>query len=178
MASLQERAIGAMRLDVRTYEEVEHDQSATGQAALVVLAGAISSGLATRSLFMTVLMVVVAFIGWGIGSYVLLLVGTKLLPGRNTQADLGQVLRTTGFAMTPRVFGILGIIPILGWLIGFAIGVWILVAFVVAVRQAFDYDDTLRAVIVALITGVIILVLNMIVVMLGLGAAFAGASML
>ena len=34
MATLTERMLGAARLEVATYEEVEHDQNATGQAVV------------------------------------------------------------------------------------------------------------------------------------------------
>ena len=49
MATLIERAIGAARLDVATYEEVEHDPSALGQAMTVVAAAALASGVGSAA---------------------------------------------------------------------------------------------------------------------------------
>ena len=43
MATFGERLIGAARLDAETYEEVEHDQTATGQAAGVVVFSALQA---------------------------------------------------------------------------------------------------------------------------------------
>jgi len=63
-------------------------------------------------------------------------IGTKLMPEPQTQADLGQLLRTIGFASAPGILGILGAIPLIGLLISLAIFVWMLIAMVVAVRQA------------------------------------------
>ena len=37
-------------------------------------------------------------IGWVIGAALVLFVGTRLIPGRNTEADFGQVARVLGFA--------------------------------------------------------------------------------
>jgi len=176
MASIQDRVVGALRLDVATYEEVEHDQQATGQAALIVLIAGVSAGLATGTATGIVGLLVAGFVGWGLSSWILLMVGTKLLPGRNTEADLGQLLRATGFAQSPRLFAIIGIVPLLGWLVSLAILVWTLVAMVIAIRQALDYDDTLRAVIVGGIAWVIHVVIYMILaVFVGGAAALGGA---
>jgi hypothetical protein len=173
MATFQDRWIGAMRLNVATFEEVEHDQSATAQAAIVVAAGALSGGL-VGGVRAAVLGVVLGLIGWAVSAFVLLIVGTKLLPGRNTQADYGQMLRTSGFAQAVSVFGILGIIPLLGYLFRFAIWIWVLVTLVIAVRQALDYDDTLRAVGVCIVAWIIMFVVSAIAAFAGFGAAAAG----
>lgn len=153
MATLQERIIGAAMLNPATYEEVEADQSATGQAALVVVAAAISSGLG--SLWyggsIVVWMIIAALIGWAVWAGLTYLIGTKLMPEPQTSADFGQLLRVVGFAMAPGILGVLGIIPFLGVLIRFALSVWQLAAMVVGVRQALDYSNTGRAVIVCLI---------------------------
>ena len=80
------------------------------------------------------------------------------MPGKNTEADYQQVLRVIGFAQAPGLFDVLGIIPILGWLVRSWSVVWTLVALVIAVRQALDYDDTLKAVIVCVIAWVVMFV--------------------
>jgi hypothetical protein len=179
MASLQERVIGAMRLQPATFEEVEHDQSATSQAATVVVAVAVA-GIIGSIFYMTlagaILAIVSQLVGWLIGSFVVLLVGTKLFPGKNTQADLGQMLRTMGFAQSAGLFNVLGIVPFFGWLIRFAVAIWMLVAMVIAVRQALDYDDTMKAVIVCLVAWVIMFLVTFMAGLFGLGAAgLAGA---
>jgi hypothetical protein len=45
---------------------------------------------------------------------------------------------------------IIGIIPGLSGIIFFLTGIWMLVAMIVAVRQALDYQSTLRAVVVCI----------------------------
>jgi hypothetical protein len=175
MASFQDRVVGAMRLNVATFEEVEHDAAATAQAAMVVGAAALSAGLASGTSH-ALFGVVAGLIGWAIGSFVVLIVGTKLLPGKNTQADYGQMLRTMGFAQAIGLFGILTIIPLLGYLVWFVIQVWVLVAMVIAVRQALDYDDTLRAVITCVVAWAIMIVVAMIFAAFGLGAAMLGSA--
>ena len=105
MASFQDRVIGAMKLQASTFEEVEHDVDAISQAATVWSARPRSSRAhrpdllrVQRSSLMTV---VSAFIGWVVGSAVLWLVGTRVMPGKNTEADLGQMMRVVGFAQAP-----------------------------------------------------------------------------
>ncbi len=121
--------------------------------------------------------IVFGFIGWGVGAAVVWLVGTRLMPGKNTEADFQQVLRVVGFAQAPGLFAVLGIIPFLGWLIRFAASIWVLIALVIAVRQALDYDDTVKAVIVCVIAWVIMFVVMAMVGILGFGAAMAGSAM-
>jgi Yip1 domain len=183
MASIQDRVIGALRLQVSTFEEVEHDATATSQAAIVVLVAAISGAIgASRGVYFgavaIVMSVVFSLIGWAVGAAVIWLVGTRVFPGKNTEADYGQLLRCVGFAQAPGLFGILGIIPILGLLIRVVLGIWSLIAGVIAVRQALDYDDTLKAVIVVVVAWVIMFLITMLVGVLGLGAAAVGGGMI
>src|SRR5688572_1956117 len=177
MASFQDRVIGAIRINPQTFEEVEHDQSATGQAAIVVLATAISGGLGTGYFTGVIAGAISGMIGWAVGAFVLLIVGTKLLPGKNTEADYGQMLRTMGFAQAIGIFGILGLIPILGYLIKFVIWIWILVAMVIAVRQALDYEDTMRAVLVCVVAWAIMVVVVLIATAVGIGSAPIGSGL-
>lgn len=180
MASFQDRVMGAMRLQPSTFEEVEHDAAATSQAAMVVAAVAVAGVIASiRHITVTaaLMTVIIQLIGWVVGSFVVLLVGTKLFPGKNTEADLGQMLRTMGFAQSAGLFNVLGIIPFLGVLIQFAVAIWILVAMVIAVRQALDYDDTIKAVIVCVVAWVIMVMVTFIAGLMGIGAAGVAGGM-
>jgi hypothetical protein len=58
-------------------------------------------------------------------------------------------LRTIGFATTPGLFCVFGIMPGATWPVFAASYVWMLVAMVVGIRQALDYRSTGRAVLVA-----------------------------
>jgi hypothetical protein len=178
MASFQERVIGALRLQVSTFEEVEHDATATSQAAVLVLVVGIARGLGSiRFMGITgvITFAVLALIGWVIGAAVLWAVGTKLLPGKNTEADIGQLLRTVGFAQAPGLFGLLSIIPILGLIVTLVVALWSLVALVIAVRQALDYEDTLRAVIVCVIAWAVMMVVMALAGGLGFSALGFGS---
>ena len=52
---------------------------------------------------------------------------------------------TSGFAQSPGVFRVLGVVPVVGGIIFLVASVWMLVAMVIAVRQALDYTSTWRA---------------------------------
>ena len=181
MASFQNRVIGALTLQPATFEEVENDATATSQAAIIVVAGALLGSLGSLLYgfgLALIMMPLFALIGWAIGSFVVMFVGTKLLPGKNTSADLGQMLRVVGFAQSPGLFNFLTIIPILGWLISFVIWIWGLVAMIVGVKAALDYDDTMKAVIVCVIAWAIIFVCTLIAAMIGGGAALMTGALL
>lgn len=181
MASFQARVSGALQLRAGAFEDVEQDASATPQAAMVVAAAAVSGGLAslgTIGIAGVGVGLVFGLLGWAIGSYVVLIVGTKVLPGKNTQADYGQMLRTMGFAQAPGILGIAAIVPVLGVLVSLAIALWTLGAMVVAVRQALDYDDTVRAVMTCLVAWVIMLAAWMAAAFVGVGGAVLSSGMM
>jgi hypothetical protein len=168
MASFTERMIGASKLNAATYEEVEHDQSAMAQSAGVVVLSSLAAGIgsiayagvATGLLLGTL----AALLGWLIWAFLTWLIGTKLLPEASTEADIGQLMRTIGFASAPGILRVLGIIPALGGLIVLLCNIWMLATMIVAVRQALDYSSTWRAVGVCLIGWVVLLVVQAVII--------------
>jgi hypothetical protein len=152
----------AAKLDVALYEEVEADRSALGQAMGVVVLSSIAAGIGSPSmagLFGMLMGVVVALVGWYIWAYLTYFIGTKLLPEPQTKADHGELLRTIGFSSSPGLIRVLGIIPVLQSIVFPVAAIWMLVAMVIAVRQALDYSSTLRAIGVCLIGWIIQMVL-------------------
>ena len=146
--SMVNRMIGASRLDVHIFEEVEADTSATMQALSVVFLVALATGIAsmgTIGLRGLLVGVVVAVIGWAVWAWITYFIGTKIFPKHETHADWGQLARTVGFAQSPGIFRVFGVLPVVGWIIFLVVSVWMLVAMVIAVRQALDYTSTLRA---------------------------------
>jgi len=149
MNILTDRMIRAARLDVSLYEEVEADQGATGQAMAVVVLSSVAAGvatIATRGIGGIVLGTVGALVGWVVWAWLTYLIGTRLLPEPQTKADVGELLRTLGFASSPGVIRVVGIVPGLTMLSFLVAAVWMLVTMVVAVRQALVYTSTGRAV--------------------------------
>ncbi|MGD9250125.1 MAG: YIP1 family protein [Desulfobacterales bacterium] len=154
MASFTDRMIRAAKLDAALYEEVEADEGAMGQAMGVVILSSVAAGIGAinvTGISGLILGTVVALIGWLIWAFLTYYIGTRLLPEPQTKADYGELLRTIGFSSSPGVLRVLAIIPGLGAILNFIIGIWMLVAMVIAVRQALDYDSTWRAVGVCLI---------------------------
>ncbi len=174
MARFAERMIGAAKLDVHIYEEVERDQTALPQAMGVVILSALAAGIGSAGAGMTSLVTVsiASLVGWFIWAWLTFMIGTKLLPEPETKSDLGEMLRTTGFSAAPGLLRILAFIPALGGLISFAAGLWMLASMIVAVRQALDYRSTGRAIGVCLIGWLVYaLVLFLIALALGLGTS-------
>jgi hypothetical protein len=170
--------IGASKLDVATYEEVEADTTATPQAMLVVVLANLAAGVgALRELGIGGLLVttLIALIGWYAWAFITYFVGTRFLPGPRTQADVGQLLRPIGFSATPGLIRVLGIIPGLNWLVSLVAALWMLVGMVIAVRQALDYDSTGRAIVVCLIGWVVnIVIFVVLATVFGVTAGLAG----
>ncbi|MGE0704053.1 MAG: YIP1 family protein [Vicinamibacterales bacterium] len=167
-----QRLIGAAALDAAIYEEVEADASATSQAFAVVLLSSIAAGfgagdLRGPSIASVVFISVLALLSWAAWAVVTLEVGTRILPGAQTRADVGQLLRTIGFASTPGLLRFLGMMPSATVPVFAVTSVWMLAAMVVAVRQALDYQSTGRAVAVCALGWILALILA-----IGLGVLF------
>ncbi|GMR03594.1 MAG: hypothetical protein BMS9Abin22_095 [Gammaproteobacteria bacterium] len=149
MTSFTNRIIRAAKLDVSLYEEVEADKGALGQAMGVVVLSSIAVGIGSieRVGFGGILIgTIAALIGWYIWAYLTYFIGTRLLPEPQTKAGYGELLRTIGFSSSPGLIRVLGIIPGLAGIVFLVASIWMLVAMVIAVRQALDYQSTLRAV--------------------------------
>ena len=170
MASFTDRIVGAASLNAHTYEEVEADKSSMGQAMTVVVLSSIAAGIGTGAgVLAGILGALMSLVAWFIWAFVTYLIGTKMLPQPQTEADIGQLLRTTGFAASPGLLRVLTIIPGLGSTIGLVISIWMLAAMVVAVRQALDYTSTLRAVGVCIVGWLLMVLVT--VVLIGMVAA-------
>jgi hypothetical protein len=158
MASFQDRIIRAAKLDVHLYEEVEADKGAMGQAMGVVVLSGVAAGIGsigTSGMAGILFGTITALVGWYIWAYITYFIGTKLLPEPQTKADHGELLRTIGFSSAPGLLRVLGIIPFFQGIIFLISGIWMLVAMIIAVRQALDYNSTLRAVGVCIIGWII-----------------------
>jgi len=92
-----------------------------------------------------------SLLGWYIWAFLTYVIGTKILPEPGTRADYGELLRTIGFSSAPGLIRIFSIIPGLGMPVNLLASIWMLVAMVIAVRQALDYQSTYRALGVCLI---------------------------
>lgn len=167
------RIMGVFRLDVNTFEEIEHDRSATGQAFLVVILVAIiagvgsglAAGIGDRSFFSAFLGTLLsALVGWLIWAVVSWFVGTSFFGG---QADVGEMLRVIGFAQAPQI---LAIIPCIGALVGW---IWSLIAGFIAIRQGLDLDNT-KAFLTILIGFIFVIIVYAVIGLFfgGLGAIF------
>lgn len=156
MSTLSERLIGAARLDTRIYEEVEADKSGTPQAMLVVVVSSIAGGVGMAGFegFSAGSLVggtVASLIGWAAWAVLTYVIGTKFLPEPQTSSDVGELLRTTGFAAAPGLIRVVGVVPGFASIVLAIAAFWMLAAMIVGVRQALDYTSTGRAVLVCLI---------------------------
>ena len=163
-----ERMIGAALFNAQTYEEIERDEGALGQAIGVVLlvtlcsiVGGIIGGVlggdvsAIRIILGAIGGLVFGIVRWALWVSIAYMVGGKMLRTGDTQTSWSELGRVMGFAYTPGVLSILIFIPTIGPLFGLVGFFWTLAAVTVAVRQAMDFQSTGRAIGVVLLSGVI-----------------------
>ena len=147
--SFNNRIIRATMLDSNLYEEVEADKGALGQAMTIVVLSSIAAGIGlykTGGFSGIITGTMASLISWYVWAYLTYFIGTKFLPEPQTQADLGELLRTIGFSSSPGLLRVFYFVPGIGGLLYLISSLWMLVAMIIAVRQALDYNSTLRAV--------------------------------
>ncbi len=159
-----QRAIGAARLEVPVFEEIEADRQATRQALLIVVLSSMAAGIGLTTSYYNVpvlhrvMLALLLWVFWATSTYV---VGVYLMPEPQTNTSVGELLRTIGFAASPGLLRILGVGSRAGHASSTASSTaWMFVAMVIAIRQALDYKSTGRAVVVCLLTWIIAVILT------------------
>ena len=145
------RMIGASLLNSAIYEEVEHDESLNREALWVVFIASLLGGVGllltyayeegpaepARAILWLAFGVLGWIVVWYVWSGITYYVGHNWLGGT---ADIGQMRRTIGYANSPRAIGLLLFVPTWGVGLDLVAHVWVLVASVVAIRQALDFS--------------------------------------
>ncbi|HQZ40156.1 MAG TPA: hypothetical protein PLH72_14055 [Vicinamibacterales bacterium] len=166
------RLMAAAMLDAAMYEGIEADRRTTMQAmsavALASLAAGVGAGdwLGNRMVTLAVV-TALAIITWSAWAMLVFQIGTRLLPGPETQADWGQLLRTTGFAAAPGLLLVFGVIPHGRGPVFAVVGGWMFAAMVFGVKHALDYRHVSRALAVCFAAAV-----------LSLAVAFAASALM
>ena len=155
-SSFSRRLMGAAMLDVGTFEEIESDKAATGQALVVVLLSSAAAGIGAlgfegQNVAAVALASVVALLAWAAWALVIFEIGVRLMPQAATRSSVLELMRTIGFASAPGILRVVGAVPGTTVAIYGVTALWMLAAMVVGVRQALDYDSTVRAIAVCVI---------------------------
>jgi hypothetical protein len=177
-----DRILRAIRLDWTVFREIAEDENATSQAALIVavvtfissigtaigvlIAGG-AFGRAVLSFFGDWIIsgILIGWIGWAIITY---FVGTAMFQGKT---DIPEMMRVLGYASAPKLLGLLGFIPCIGWIFPLAGWLLSLIAGVIAVREAMEFE-TSQAIVTVVIGVIVAIVLTMILGLFGLGVSF------
>ena len=141
------RVFRAIKIDPELYEEVEHDKSATFQAAAVVVLSSLAAGVGAIHLGASnfILGPIISLASWYFWAFLIFIVGTKLFPDKQTKSDHGELLRTIGFSSAPGLIRIFGFTPELMTVTFVGSSFWMLACMVVAVKSALDYDSLWKA---------------------------------
>ena len=150
----------AIMLDVSFYEEVENDKKFTDQAMMTVVLvsivqGLMIAGFAPIALLQGILGSLVRFIIW---AFFIAFVGTRILPEPETKSNTGELIRTLGFAYAPGLLVIFKVLPFINSFVDPIVVILQLAAMTIAVRQALDFNSTVRAVGVCIVAFLLMIV--------------------
>lgn len=180
IALFARRVFGALALDAATYEDVEADVAATPYALAVVVLSSLAAGIGARgaagpasTLAFFAWASILALLARAAFAVLVYQIGARLLPTPDTRVDVGELLRTLGFATAPGLLQVFALftgmtVPV------FALAIlWTTAASVIAVRQALDYRNTSRAIAVCVVAWLLAL---LIVFVLGSVVALVSAA--
>ena len=162
-----ERIVRAIRLDWTVFREIAQDPKALQEAAMIVaivtFLSAIGTGIGASNFFVGFFVgwpveIIVGWIGWAVITY---LAGTIIFKG---ETNVPEMMRVLGYAKAPALLGIFSFIPCVGWLIALAGGILSLVAGILAIREAMDFD-TGDAIITVVISWVIAQIINFAIIL-------------
>jgi len=167
MGTFLYRLMGAAMLDSATYEQLEVNKAATLQALLVVVlssvAFAIGAGFTHRGASGFAVVTVIALASWIAWAYITLQIGARLLPVPETRTNVGELLRTLGFAAAPGFLQVFGVIPGVTLPVFLITSIWMFAAMVIAVREALEYERVGRALLVCALGGLLTAALVLII---------------
>ena len=156
-----DRIVRAIRLDWTVFGEIAKDRDALKEAAIIVaivtFLSAVGTGLAAGSLSAFagawIAGILIGWIGWAIVTY---FVGTAVFKG---ETDIPEMLRVLGYASAPNLLGLLRFIPCVGWAFPLIGGLLALVAGIIAIREAMDFD-TSNAIVTVIIGWIIVMMVQ------------------
>jgi len=168
------RIFRAIKIDIELFEEVEKDKKFNDQALMTVafvsvVQGLMIAGFAPIALVQGILGSLVRFLFW---AFFIAFVGTRILPEPETESNTGELIRTLGFAYAPGLLVVLKIVPIISAFVDPVVVILQLAAMTIAVRQALDFNSTVRAVGVCIVA--FILMILALTLFIGFTAFFVG----
>lgn len=172
-----DRILRAIRLDATVFREIAEDQNATTEAVIIVVVVTLLSSLGTAigsgNFFVNFIVswivgILIGWLGWAALTY---FIGTALFQG---DTDIPEMMRVLGYATAPRLLGIFGIIPCLGWIASLIGAILAFIAGFIAVREAMEFD-TGKAIITVLISWVIAFAITF-AISLAIGGGMAAMS--
>ena len=164
-----QRFLRIVRLDTAVYREIQRDEGATAEAAVVVvvasLLAALGVGLGAPRFVggFAVEFLAGILLYWLLWSWVTMLVGTRVF---GSPASYLEVARPLGYANGARALGILSVLGcIFGPLVGLVAWVLSLIIGVVAVREAMELS-TERAIVTAMAGWVVVVIARLLLAIL------------
>lgn len=150
------RLIGAALLDRSIYEGIESDRRALPQAMATVLLSSAAAGVGIAGWrgpdpAVMAAAAALALVTWAAWATLMFQIGGRIMPARETDTSLGELLRTIGFAAAPGLLQALGAFPHMTVPMFLVAWIWMFAATVVAVRQALDYGSLARTLVVCAI---------------------------
>ena len=158
MSLFLNRLIRAAMLDASLYEEVIADTRTMFQAMMTVFiysAASAYGGFGRAGVAGINFGMITTLIGWYIWAFSTYFIAVRLLPEAETNLNRKAVLRAMGFASSPGLIRLLGLIPNLAGITLVIASVWMVAATVVAIKQAMNYESIYRAVGVCMIGWII-----------------------
>ena len=142
------RLFRAAKLDAGLYREVIADTGTMFQAMMAVFiycAASAYGGFGRAGVAGINFGLMTTLLGWYVWAFSAYFVSRRLFPEAETKGDRKAVLRAMGFASSPGLIRLLGLIPDFVGVSLLIASIWMFLAAVVAIKQAMNYKSIYRA---------------------------------
>jgi hypothetical protein len=149
-----DRLYRAAKLDVKFYDDVVADTGAMFQSMMAVFVYSMASAYGTfaragvAGINFGMITTLFAWYVWAFSNY---FIGARLLSKSPVSVDRKSVLRALGFASSPGLLRLLGLLPEVSGITLVISSIWMIAAAAVALKQALNFESTTRAVVVCVI---------------------------
>jgi len=147
-----DRMIRAASLDRTVFAEIGEEGTAFGRAMGVAALASLAAGLNRITWHFDIAVatglfrdVSTAAAAWFIGAFSVYLLGACFFFKRDAETKPGKVLRVLGFAAAPGILMVFGMVPGLAGIVRLIASTWLLLAMIVAAREALDFRSAAGA---------------------------------
>ncbi len=163
----------SLKLDKTLYQENRNfGELGIYFALIIMMLDGFAGAIAANSVIKTNILLsgLTAILSWLIWALLIFVIGAKIFPEKDTNANFKKILIGVGYAHAPGLLRFFGFIPDLVVPLIFLTQFWIFASLIIATREIFSFKSNIKSLAVVLIAFLIIAIVSATFIMSKIGA--------